>query len=106
MPIKLENWYMKFNSRWSRDRKICGNVYDHPAHKDGNLVTISTVKHINGKTLTTINESVYILGQPKKEYIDFLKENNYDFDPENPVKFVEQFTNLSKKNCDSSKDEA
>jgi hypothetical protein len=49
MEIKLENWFVKFRSEYSLERRVYGEVYGHPAHKDGNLISISTVKYIEGK---------------------------------------------------------
>jgi hypothetical protein len=90
--MRLENWYVTFRHGFTEDRKISGEVYDHPAHPDGKVITISTPKHIEGKKITTINQSVYILGEPKKDYLEFLEKYNITYDPENPIRFVKRYT--------------
>jgi len=90
--MRLENWFVKYKHGFTEDRNIGGEVYDHPALPDGKLIVISTARYIEGKKITTINESVYILGEPKKEYIQFLADNKIPYDPENPIKMVKEYS--------------
>jgi hypothetical protein len=90
--IKLENWSLgnapddMYYAPEVRKVRLSGDVYNHPRFEDGKKVTTSSVKEVNGKVITTSSGSVYELGEPEKEYLDYLKSINYTFDPENPIK--------------------
>ena len=67
---------------------MTGNVYDDPRGRpDGKSVVTSYIVFSNGKEVTTYSGTLYILGEPASEYLTWMKENNIDFDPENPITF-------------------
>ena len=69
------------------DLHAVGIIYDHPAFPDGKLIKTSPVVKADGRALTTYSGSIYILdGSPSQDYLDFLKEIDYEYDDDNPVK--------------------
>jgi hypothetical protein len=91
----IENWSVVgsvYTAPEARNIRIHGNVYGHSLHKDGTPVITSEIVKVNGKEITTRN-NIYKLGDPEKDYINWMKENNIKFDPENPIKI----TNINKE---------
>ena len=52
--------------------------------------------------VTTRSGSKFELGEMNKDYRQFLEENNYEIDEENPVKMVDKLTHIYKKVEDDS----
>ena len=69
---------------------IClqGEVYDHPnqRHNDGKIVRTSRVMDVSGKVVKTYSGSIYELGEPSPDYVEWMNNNNINFDPQNPIK--------------------
>lgn len=83
---RLENWKVCLRLHPYRAAELCksclvGEVYNHPdpRHADGKRVETSVLKCLNSKEKTAITESgtEYILGNPDKEWLDYIAENNY-----------------------------
>jgi len=85
---KLENWSVTGDA-WAGTVNLVGNVYDHPnkeRHYDGKRIKTSYITKINKKEITTHSGTIYYLGEPEVEYVEWMKENNILFDPENPIR--------------------
>jgi hypothetical protein len=66
---------------------LAGNVYNHPNFSDGSHITTSVIKTIDGRTITTITGSVYILdGKPSDDYLQWCDKNGFIYDSNNPIK--------------------
>lgn len=83
--IRLENWSVCFGSAdpW-RPPEGCastlqGNVYGHPLHDDGKFVVTSVPVTIDKekRQIKTYSGSVYVLGEPDKEWIAWLEEQGH-----------------------------
>lgn len=72
-----------------RGIRIRGEVFGHDNFADGEKVTTGIVRDVNGREVytNTSSNSYYILvGPPKQDYLDWLKEHGFEFDPDNPIK--------------------
>lgn len=54
-------------------------------------IITSPIVAIDRKRITTKSGSIYILGDIDLEYLDWMKENNLPYDPENPIKIKNAF---------------
>ena len=63
-------------------RKQLAGVRDN---EEKQVITSYIVK-AEGRTITTYSGSVYILEEIAPEYLVWLRDNNINYDPENPVK--------------------
>jgi hypothetical protein len=97
--VRIENWAVVFssNSQYTppdqRQRSLYGNVYGHPSFEEGFAVTTSSIvggsrKTQEGHVVSTASRE-YLLGEPSESYLAWLKEEGIDFDPEQPIKFVD-----------------
>lgn len=92
--MKLENWYVSEDDNpycppELRQKYVSGAVYGNPRFSDGYRVTTSNIVSINGNKITTNSGSVYELGTPSEDYINWLKANNMTLPtPECPIKIV------------------
>lgn len=64
---------------------IKGRVKGHPKYPDNKSIITSDVCKVQKDIIFTRN-SVYRLGKPKQDWLDWMKENGIEFDPENPIK--------------------
>lgn len=64
---------------------IKGTVTGHPKYPDGKRIQTSCIRRADGKIVYTQN-SIYKLGEPRKDWLDWMEENGIKFDPENPIK--------------------
>ena len=70
-------------------KKLHGKVYGNPNFEDGGEITTSAIFTINKNEITTRSGSVYILeGEPSVEYMDWIKENNFTYNPEEPIRII------------------
>jgi hypothetical protein len=90
--MRIENWSVT-SSQGLYDPPECsrvqlkGNVFDHPLHSDGKFVRTSDICQVNGSKVLTNSGSVYILGEPSEEYVDFCREVGCHIPtPEEPIK--------------------
>ncbi len=91
MTARLENWTCRQGGSGYEAPEISallleGEVYNHPVHRhfDGKGITTSNVVSVDGRTVQTRN-TTYELGEAKPEYVQWMKDNNIAFDPENPI---------------------
>lgn len=66
--------------------KLNGIVKGHPRKEDGDRVTTSRVKKVEGRTIHTENNTYILVGEPATDYLEFLKEINYPYNPEAPIR--------------------
>jgi hypothetical protein len=88
--IKLENWYITgienpYQAPELRKLYLVGNTTGHPLHKDGKLVTTSSIVNANGRVVHTSSGSGYELGRVDCGYREWLKENRPKWDEDNPI---------------------
>jgi len=88
MPIFLSNWSIAYPC--AKDTHLQGEVYGHPRYKDGTFVTTSPVEKADGVTITTRSGSVYELGKVEKNYREWLRADEPEWDPENPITLKEE----------------
>lgn len=69
-------------------RLLQGKVYGDSEHSDGTHLVTAEVRNVKGCIATTSDGLVYRLGEVDKGYRDFMRDNNIDFDPENPIRMV------------------
>lgn len=84
---RLENWsvvclannpYMAPELRTSH---LSGQIYGRrPEFLDGEIVTTSYIVKAEGNKITTFSGSVYILGTPSQDYIEWARKNYPNFD--------------------------
>lgn len=88
--IKLENWGVVYkDNAWTPPEfqriALHGKAYGHHRHEDGTEVTTTAIKSTDGRTVTTVSGSVYILGEPDPEYARIYPQV---VESDNPVRFV------------------
>jgi hypothetical protein len=50
-------------------------------------ISTSYVDHVDGRVITTISGSVYILDDIDPEYLEWLIGNKIEYDPDHPIKY-------------------
>ena len=65
------------------DIRLAGRVINHPKHDDGKFIKLSPVISTNGRKVMTKN-TLYIVGRPDQDYIEWAESKNIKIDPENP----------------------
>lgn len=92
--IQLESWYVE-PDEWAapEQARIClvGHI-DEVGHVRTNYVV-----HIDGRYVETRSGTTYRLGNIHPDYLDFLRDNDYQFNPEHPIRKVTKVTKLSYK---------
>jgi len=58
--------------------------------EDDQHVTTGPIVKIEGRNITTYSGSVYILGAIDPDYLVWIKENNIEYDPENPIRLKKE----------------
>lgn len=61
---------------------------------EAKAIRTSRVVSFRGRIVTTRSGSQYELGEPDELFIEWLKENGYPFDPENPLRLVDKPTEM------------
>ena len=93
--MRIENWRVigtedPYCPPERMSLSISGEVYGNPEFPDGLGVTTSYVKSINGSQVTTHSGSVYTLGEPNAEYVEWCRENGCHVPTsETPIKVYE-----------------
>jgi hypothetical protein len=84
--VRLENWSVEgrispYQAPELMVSYLCGNVYNHPVdrHFDGKRVSTSRLLVLDTKNRRAItNSREYKLGEPAKEWLEYLKKNEYN----------------------------
>lgn len=63
--------------------------YGHKVRKAGQKITTSKVVKSEGTQIMTNSGTIYDLGTPDPEYLEYLAEKGIDFDPQWPIKLRE-----------------
>lgn len=56
-----------------------------PRLVDSKVLT-SAVKSARGRRIKTVSGSIYLLQDPDPDFVKWMRDNNYPFDPNNPIK--------------------
>lgn len=93
--MKIDNWSIIGNNNpylapELRSIFLHGIVDDHPRLGKNIKMTSSRIVTAEGLTITTKSGSVYELGNVDPKYLEYLKENNIEFNPEQPITFKEK----------------
>jgi len=62
---------------------------------DGKRIATSPIVEVDGRFVQTASGSVYELVDADPDFVAFLKSKGYPFDPENPIKLVSKFQDLT-----------
>jgi len=90
--LRLENWSIVAGSLTAASpyvppeaRLIClqGEVYNHPNFPNGTDVVTSFVRGVEGREVTTYSGSVYTLGYPNPEFVEWCKKEGCHVPTEN-----------------------
>jgi hypothetical protein len=65
---------------------ITGNVYARPGFEDGKAIRTSKVVRVQANLVWTKSGTCYELGTPSEEYLTWLKDHGYDYNPSLPIK--------------------
>lgn len=96
---RIENWMLTSTDvdlpTELQRTKISGNIYNHTSIPDGTRIITSVVMELNIKTgkAKTWSGAEYVLGRPSREWIRWLKDNNYTEQMEDLENLVSQFLN-------------
>ena len=90
--LRIENWCIVAGSLHAASpytppeaRLIClkGEVYNHPKFNNGEVVCTSILMSVEGRTATTYSGSVYHLGYPNPEFVEWCKKKGCHVPTEN-----------------------
>lgn len=93
--IILKNWFVcskgggaenPYFPEIMQPHYLSGEVYGHPRFEDGKFVTTSRIVKVEGRQLTTKSGSVYYLEEPHPEYLEWMKDQGYEYNSDNPIK--------------------
>ena len=88
MP-KLENWSIVVFPDPYTPPECCecilvGTVYNHPKHKDGNLLQTTAIKSFDAAThKAQTRRTLYDLGEPSPDFLQWLKDNGHKLEDYN-----------------------
>lgn len=91
-PIRIEGWAIVYDREDGytppelNRRCLKGEVYGHPRKANGETVKTSPIVSVDGLHVLTNSGSLYLLGAPRAEWIEWMRENNIAFDPADPIK--------------------
>lgn len=77
---KIEDWSVKVKDDGytpPEQQRLClhGKIQDHPRFPPTKNVLTSPISSVDGRVVTTSSGSVYELGTPNAEYMDWCREN-------------------------------
>lgn len=91
MP-RLENWSVigtcPYDPPEMQQTLLAGEVFGREGIEDGERIRTSRLVEAHGRTIKTATGTTYILGSPAKDYVDWMKKNGIEFDPENPIRMA------------------
>jgi hypothetical protein len=88
--MKLNNWSVvgdndPYRAPELRCARLHGIVDDHPRLGKNTEISTSSIMTAEGLIVITKSGSVYELGTVDPKYLEYLKENNINFNPEQPI---------------------
>ncbi|MHC4297965.1 MAG: hypothetical protein ACYS7Y_11730 [Planctomycetota bacterium] len=104
--MRIENWSVfganadPYQAPETQRVYLQGEVYGHPRFTDGEFVYTSHVVSVDGPVVTTKSGSVYTLGEPKPDYVEWCRETGCHVPTQDePIKLkgltMFQFKNLA-----------
>ena len=94
MVARLSDWWLDrmpgdgFQAPETCAPVLIGLAYGHPRFADGSRVRTGEIQAIDGKMVTTGAErDVWELSDINPDYLRWLTEKGFTFDPEHPVNF-------------------
>ena len=66
---------------------LFGVVTGHPKKTDGKIIKTSAIVDCLGGYVKTKN-TLYKLGKPKQEWLEWMRDNDHSFNPDEPVKIT------------------
>ncbi len=76
---RLEKWYTRVSSPYAAPEQqaiyLHGEVFDHPSFQDGKTIGTSRIIDVNGNKITTKSGTMYLLGEPDPEFVEYCEEN-------------------------------
>lgn len=94
--VRLEGWRLVgFQAGYQppeewRQRRLAGNVFDHPCFAEGALVTTSVIQKAAGRYVWTRN-TLYLLGMPDPAYAAWVeKTTGQAIDPDHPIESLDE----------------
>lgn len=85
---RLEKWSL-YESPWEAPEVRHKRLVGLRDEDEGQVIT-SPIDKINGREVTTMSGSVYILGEIDPDYLQWMKDHGFTYDPDNPIKVHEQ----------------
>ena len=84
---QLENWAVSYRSDNLFLAPEC-NPICLVGHRDNDLhrIITSPIVEVNGRIVKTFSGSIYFLGKPAPEYLEYLESIGYSYDEKNPLK--------------------
>lgn len=92
--VRIENWSIIQKPLSHYDAPECnysylqGTVFGHPSKKDGTKVITSKIVLSHKTIVATQSGNLYRLGQPSKDYLEWLEKTGILFDCNEPLKLV------------------
>lgn len=65
-----------------------GRVYGHDTFTDGETIITAGVTVVDGRAVTVADGHTFKLGEPARDYVDWMANEGIPFDPENPARIV------------------
>lgn len=102
--MKLENWAVvslpEDNGIYTPPEailhRITGEVHNSPKWENGHKITTSPIDDVKGNIVTTVSGSVYELGEPRPDYVEFCRTNGmYIPTKDEPIKVHRRNNNES-----------
>lgn len=90
---RIENWRLVgdqqglYDAPETRRLQISGQVFGNPKHTAGKRIITSHLVAVSGCEIETVSGSVYQLGRPADEYVEWCRENGCHVPtPDEPIK--------------------
>ena len=94
-PVRLNNWRVcsGYENRYRPPELssifLGGDVVDHPRLGTMKDITTSPIEDVNGNLVTTHSGTVYELGEPDPNFVEFCKQDGCHIPTkEVPIKFI------------------
>ena len=89
--VKITNWSVTtmagpYQAPEQATRHLVGNVMNHPGYAPGTGIRTSNIVKAEGNIITTNSGTVYELGMIDPEYLEWMKSEGLELDPEQPIK--------------------
>ncbi len=91
--MRIENWSLSdwgpYDLPENQRFKVSGQVFGNPKFFDGDRITTSFLVAVSGCEVSTYSGSVYRLGKPSDDYMEWCRENGCHVPtPDQPIKLL------------------